>query len=257
MKIAVLIKEVPDTYGERRVDLATGLVDRSVAGPILDDTSERALEVALQHAAAAPGVEISIVTMAPAGSGGTLRRALAMGADDAIHIVDDDLAGADLTLTAEVLGAAVRAGGFDLVIGGNSSTDGGTGVLPAMLAEVLDWPQLTWLDDIQIHDDRVSGLRATDGGTFRVSATLPAVASVTERVAEPRLPTFKGIMSAKKKPISTLGLADLGIAVAPEAPRSIVINIAERPPRSAGVKVVDSGSGGTDLAGYLTRNGLV
>lgn len=257
MKIVVLIKEVPDTWGERRISLETGLVEREASAPVLDEIDERAVEAALAFADAHPGTEVAVVAMAPASAVATIRKALAMGATSALHVVDDALCGADLLLTAEVLAAAIRRVGFDLVLAGNLSTDGGGGVIPAMVAELLDTPQLTGLSTLEITDDAVSGDRVSDAGTMRVSAPLPAVVSVTEAMPEGRFTTFKGIMAAKKKPFETVDAGDLGIAPEDAATaRYIMLSVAERPPRQAGTKIVDEGDAGERLAAFLLAEGV-
>jgi len=257
MKIVVLIKEVPDTWGERRLDLETGLTDRAGSAAVLDEIDERAVEAALAYADAHAGTEVVVVTMAPASATVTVRKALAMGATSAVHVVDDTLRGADLVLTAEVLAAAIRRTGFDLVIAGNLSTDGGGGVLPAMVAELLRVPQLTALSSLEVSDDAVSGDRMSDAGTMRVCATLPAVVSITEAMPEGRFTTFKGIMAAKKKPYETLDAAELGVEVEdPAVARYIMLTVAERPPRAAGIKIVDEGDAGEKLAAFLVAEGV-
>ena len=257
MKIVVLVKEVPDTWGDRRLDLETGLADRAASEAVLDEIGERSLEVALSYADAHPGTEVAVVSMAPATATTTVRKALAMGAGSAVQIVDDALHGADYVLTAEVLAAAIRRTGFDLVVAGNLSTDGTGGVVPAMVAELLGVPQLTALTSVEIAEDAVSGSRASDAGTMTVSAPLPALVSITEALPDARFPNFKGIMAAKKKPFETVSLEDLGIdAEDPQAARSIVVSLAQKPPREAGVKIVDDGDGGQKLAEFLVSNRL-
>ncbi len=258
MKIIVLVKEVPDTYGDRKLSLETGLADRGASETVLDEIGERALEVALSYADKNPDAEIVVLSMAPEGSAATVRKGLAMGAGSAVHVADEGLVGADLGLTAEVLAAAVKRTGFDLVIAGNLSTDGSGGVIPAMVAELLDVPNLTSLTSLEIGESSVSAERASDGATMRVSAELPAVVSITERFPDARFPNFKGIMAAKKKPFETLTLADLGIE--PEdsgASRSIVLALSEKPPRQAGTKIIDEGDAGEKLAEFLVQNRLV
>jgi electron transfer flavoprotein beta subunit len=258
MKIIVLVKEVPDTYGERKLDLETGLADRGASEAVLDEISERALEVALSYADSAGDVEVVVLSMAPESATATIRKGLAMGAASAVHVVDDSLAGADLGLTARTLAAAIRRTGFDLVITGNLSTDGSGGVLPAMLAELLEVPNATALSSVEIAADSVSGTRAADDGNMRVSAPLPAVISITEALPDARFPNFKGIMAAKKKPFETLSATDLEIEPADvSVAASIMTGIAEKPPRSAGVKITDEGDGGTKIAEYLIANRLV
>lgn len=258
MRIVVLVKEVPDTWGDRKLNLETGLADRSASERVLDEIGERSLEVALSYADQNAGTEVVVVSMAPAESAATVRKGLAMGAHSAVQVADEQLVGADLGLTAEVLAAAVSRTGFDLVIAGNLSTDGSGGVMGAMVAELLDVPNLTALTSVQIEDGRVSGERASDGATMRVSAELPAVISITEALPDARFPNFKGIMAAKKKPFETLTLADLGVE--PEdhsASRSIVLALSEKPPRQAGTKIVDEGDAGEKLAEFLVQNRLV
>jgi len=257
MRIVVLVKEVPDTYGDRTLSLETGLADRGASDRVLDEIGERALEVALTYADKTPGTEVMVVSMGSEASSASVRKGLAMGAASAVQVIDDALLGADLGLTAEVLAAVVRRVGFDLVIAGNQSTDGSGGMVPSMIAEILDVPSATSLSAVEIGAEVVEGVRASDGATLQVSAALPAVISITEALPDARFPNFKGIMAAKKKPFDTLSLADLGVeAEAPEASRSIMIALAEKPPRAAGVKIVDDGDAGEKLAEFLIQNRL-
>ncbi|WP_341955512.1 electron transfer flavoprotein subunit beta/FixA family protein [Microbacterium sp. LWH13-1.2] len=258
MKIFVLVKEVPDTYGDRKLDLETGLADRGAGDVVLDEITERALEVALSHADKTEGTEVVALAMAPAGSTASVRRALAIGAGSAVHIADEQLAGADLGLTAEVLAAAIRRAEPDLVITGNLSTDGSGGVMAAMLAEHLGWAQATALTSVEITPEGISGTRGADAGAQPVSASLPAVISITEALPDARFPNFKGIMAAKKKPLEVLTLDDLGVSADPAAaPRTIMTSVAEKPPRAAGVKIVDEGDAAEKLVEYLVQNRLV
>jgi electron transfer flavoprotein beta subunit len=257
MKIAVLVKEVPDTYGQRRIVLDTGLVDRTTGENVADEIGERALEAALTVREGVPDSTVTVVSMGPAGLQQTLRKLLAMGADSALHITDDGLVGADLTLTAEVLAAALRRLGPDLVLAGNLSTDGTGGVLPAMLAEHLDFAQLSYLATLELAGTTVRGTRVSDAGTGELEAELPAVVSISEALPDPRFPSLKGILAAKKKPIETVSAAELGVDAADEeSARSIVIAARERPPRGAGVKIVDEGDGGRRAAEFLIERGL-
>lgn len=258
MRIIVLIKEVPDTYGDRKLDLETGLADRAASDRVLDEIGERALEVALSYADANPGTEVVAVSMAPAESVTSVRKALAMGASSAVQITDDALHGADLGVTARVLAAAISREPYDLVITGNLSTDGAGGVLPAMIAELLGVAQATALSAVEIAPDGVRGTRPIDGGTATVSASYPAVISITEALPDARFPNFKGIMAAKKKPLETLTAADLGVDLSvAAAPQAILTVVGERPPRGAGVKITDEGDAGEKLAAYLIENRLV
>lgn len=257
MKIIVLVKEVPDTYGARKLSLESGLADRAASDPVLDEIGERALEVALAYADGHPDTDVVLMTMGPETAGNSLRKGLALGAASAVHVMDERLAAADLGLTAEVLASAIERTGFDLVIAGNVSTDGSGGVIPAMIAEHLDVPNVTSLTFVEITTNAVSGTRATEYGVEAITAALPAVISVTEALPEARFANFKGIMAAKKKPVEILAAVDLGVD--PEAQgnaRSIVVAIAERPPRNSGIKIVDEGDAGQQLADFLVQNRL-
>lgn len=258
MHIVVLLKEVPDTYGDRHISLETGLVDRAASDRVADEVTERAVELALTLQASHPDTRVTALCMGPASAETALRKALAMGADDAVHITDDTLLGADLTLTAEVIAAAIRTLTPDLVLAGNTSTDGGGGVMAAMLAEHLGYAQATSLAEVALHDDGVHGVRTTESGRATIHAPLPAVVSITDALPDARFPAFKGIMAAKKKPLVTMSAADLDADVRGErAPRAIVIAADRRPPRTAGVLVTDDGEGGRMLAEYLISEKLV
>lgn len=257
MKIAVLLKEVPDTYGERVLNLETGLADRGASEAVLDEIGERALEVALTYADSNPGTEITVLSMGPETATATLRKGLAMGAATAVHVFDEALLGADLSLTAETLAAALRNEPYDLILTGNLSTDGNGGLLPAMLAEHLGLAHLTNLKNVDLDAGTVSGTRVVDSGSVKVSAPLPAVVSITEALPTGRFPNFKGIMASKKKPLQTITASELGVNVADETiGRSIVIGIAQRPAREAGTKIIDEGTAAEQLVEFLVANRL-
>lgn len=258
MKIVVLVKEVPDTYADRKLSLETGLADRGATESVLDEISERSLEVALSYADGHDNTEVTIITMAPESASATVRKGLALGAESAVHVVDEGLLGADSMLTAEVLAAAIRRAPFDLVISGNLTTDGAGGIVPAAIAEHLNVAHLTGLNEVTISADTVSGMRPVDGGIQAVSADLPAVISITEALPDARFPNFKGIMAAKKKPIEILSLVDLGVNPDdPEVARNIMLTVAERPPRSGGIKVIDDGEAAGALVDFLADNRLI
>jgi len=257
VRIIVLIKEVPDTYGERHLNLQTGLVERASAERVLDEICERTVEAALVIAEANPDTHIIVVSMGPATATDAIRKALAMGADEAVHVVDDALAGADVMVTAQVLAAVVRRREADLVMTGNASTDSSAGVMGALLAELLGLPQATFLSSIASDGTTVRGTRATDTGIATVEADLPAVVSITEALPDPRFPGLKGIMAAKKKPVETLTASDLGVDTAGvEAAYAINISVAARPARTGGTTVHDEGDAGAQLAEFLIANQL-
>jgi len=255
VKIVVLVKEVPDTYEPRRLDLATGLLDRAASDAVVDEINERALEVALQVKDSAKDTEIVAIAMGPAEAKDGLKKALQMGADRAVHILDDALAGSDALATARVLAAAVAREQPHLVLAGNESTDGRGGIVPAMIAELLGLPLAGSLGSVEIDQNAIRGTRTTDVEITTVAAALPAVVTVTEKSAEARFPSFKGVMAAKKKPTDVVTASALGVAP-PEA-RTVMRTTAERPARAAGTTIEDDGSGGTQLAEWLLARGLV
>lgn len=256
MKIVVLVKQVPDTYEDRKLDLSSGLLNRDASDIVPDEINERALESALRYKDSQKGAEIVVLTMGPESAIKTLRKMLAMGADSAIHVVDDALAGSDMGQTARVLAAAIRRGGFDLVLAGNESTDGRGGVVPAMVAEILGLPLLPSLDTVELDAGSVYGICSIDGGSLSVRAPLPAVVSVTERSAEARFPNFKGIMMAKRKPVESVDRSSLGLGDAVAAV-SVVGSATKRPMRAAGTKIVDDGTAAQELAVFLASNRLI
>jgi electron transfer flavoprotein beta subunit len=258
MKIVVLVKQVPDTYEERQLDADSGRIVREGADLVLDEINERALEVALSHKDKNKETEVVLLTMGPAEAADALRKGLSMGADSAVHVVDDELAGSDLQWTAEVLAAALTRTGFDLVIAGNESTDGRGGMIPAMIAEHLRVPHLTSLNTAVLSATTIRGERGTESGAMVVEAVLPAVVSVTERSPEARFPGFKGIMTAKRKPVVTLSLGDLGTDPASSGSgRSAVRSALKRPARTAGKKVIDEGNAAAELVEFLVAERVI
>ncbi|MDJ0355548.1 electron transfer flavoprotein subunit beta/FixA family protein [Paenarthrobacter sp. PH39-S1] len=275
MKIVVLVKQVPDTAEERKLDLTTGLLDRDAGDSVVDEINERALEVALRVKDANKSTEVVVMTMGPDGATQALRKALSMGADSGVHILDDSLAGADTKRTAAALAAGLKVTGFDIVLAGNESTDGRGGVVPAMVAEHLALPLLGSLVSAEITEGAVRGVRQGEGGTLNVHAALPAIVTVTESSAEARFPNFKGILTAKRKPVTTLSVADLGSADLGSAElggagltgfgpgadarvgSTVIVSTTERTARAAGRKIVDDGTAATELAEFLVANRLV
>jgi electron transfer flavoprotein beta subunit len=260
VKIIVCVKHVPDAAADRTFT-EDGTTDRASVDSLLSELDEYAVEQALRIAeSGGTDAEISYLTVGPDDARDALRKALAMGGDSAIHVSDEDIEGSDAFGTSLVLARAIERHGFDLVLCGMASTDGTMGVVPAMLAERLGVPAVTRLEELTVEDGTVSGRREGDGATVRVQGALPAVVSVTDRSGDARYPSFKGIMAAKKKPVETLDLADLGIdpaMVGRGGARSAVDTTARRPPRTKGEIVVDEGAGGAGLAAFLTAKKFV
>jgi len=260
MNIVVLVKQVPDTYSERKLSESDFTLDRDSADAVLDEINERAVEAALQLQEAHGG-EVTVVCMGPDRATDAIRKALSMGADKAVHLSDDGLRGSCAVQTAKALAKVIgTVGDVDLVIAGDESTDGASGAVPAMLADLLDLPQLTRARKVTIDGTSITVERETDDGLTTASADLPAVISVNEKINDPRYPSFKGIMAAKKKPVTTLTLADAGIdpsEVGLANATSTVLEASPRPPRAAGQKVDDEGTGGQKIAEYLVSQKIV
>ncbi|MFI8160738.1 electron transfer flavoprotein subunit beta/FixA family protein [Streptomyces microflavus] len=253
LRIVVCVKYVPDATGDRHFadDLT---LDREDVDGLLSELDEYAVEQALQIADGADDAEITVVTVGPEDAKDALRKALSMGADKAVHVEDDDLHGTDVIGTSLVLAKAVEKTGFDLVICGMASTDGVMGVLPALLAERLGVPQVTLLSEVAVNGGVVTGRRDGDTASEQLEASLPAVVSVTDQSGEARYPSFKGIMAAKKKPVESLDLDDLGLdadEVGLAGAWTAVDSATERPARTAGTIVKDEGEGGKQLAEFL------
>ncbi|MEV5561053.1 electron transfer flavoprotein subunit beta/FixA family protein [Nonomuraea wenchangensis] len=259
MKILVCVKQVPTAAEEPRFT-ADGTIDRGASDSQLSELDEYAIEQALKIAESGADAEITYLTVGPDSAKDTLRKALAMGGHSAIHIADDAVQGSDAPATALILAKAVDRHGFDLVMCGMASTDGAMGAVPVMLAEHLGVPAVTYLDEIRVEGTKVSGRRENENATLHLEAELPAVVSVTDRSGEARYPSFKGIMAAKKKPLESLSLADLGIdpaQVGLPAARSAVDSVTKRPPRTQGEIVTDEGDGGKRLAEFLTAKKFI
>jgi electron transfer flavoprotein beta subunit len=258
--IVVLVKQVPDTYSERKLTDGDHTLDRDSADAVLDEINERAVEEALLIKEASDG-EVTVVSVGPDRATEAIRKALSMGADKAIHVSDPALHGADVIQTAKVLAAAIgKVDGVDLVIAGNESTDGVAGAVPAILAELLGYPQLTHARKVSVDGSAIKVERETSDGIIHLEANLPAVVSVGEKINEPRYPSFKGIMAAKKKPVDTLTVADLGLAadeLGLASAWSKVLEASPKPPRQAGQKVADEGDGGVKVAEYLVSQKLI
>lgn len=259
MKIAVCVKQVPDTWAEKTLRPEDSTLDREAPDGVLNELDEYAVEEALQIAEAHGG-EVTVVSMGPARAAETVRKALSMGADAGIHVQDDALHGSDAIATSAVLAAALEGKGFDLIIFGSESTDARMSVIPAMVAERLGVAQLTFAQRVSVSGSDVTIERVTDYGFDTITASMPAVVSVVEKINEPRYPSFKGIMAAKKKPVETLGVSELGLdvaAVGQAAAWSAVEDFAARPPKPAGTVVADEGEGGARIASYLTEQKFI
>ena len=265
MNIVVCVKYVPDATADRKFE-ADNTVDRDGVPGLLSELDEYAVEQALQiKEKAGDDTEVTALTIGPAEAADAVRKALQMGADKGVHVADDAVAGSDALATSKVLAAAIKKLGsespVDLVVCGMASTDGGMSVVPAMLAERLDLPQVTFASVVESQGNQFRIKRDGDTATEVIGATAPLVLSVTDQSGEARYPSFKGIMAAKKKPLDSWTLADLGVdagEVGLSAAWTAVENTEARPPRTQGEIVTDEdGSGAKALVDFLASKKFI
>ncbi|CAN5853414.1 electron transfer flavoprotein subunit beta/FixA family protein [soil metagenome] len=261
MRIICPVKRVPDTAADKKI-ADDNTVDRDASEPVLNANDEWSIEEAMRIKERGDA-EVVALCMGPDSAQTTVRKALSYGLDAAIQVTDDAIAGSDAYQTAKVLAAALADEEFDLVIMGNQSSDARTTLVPAMVAEFLNIPSLTYCKKLEIDGDTVRAERETPTGHQVVEAKLPVLVSVVEAINEPRYPSFKGIMAAKSKPLTTKALADIGVdagEVGIDNATTQVLEIEPRPPKQAGEKVEDDGSGSVGasaLADFLAQQKLI
>ena len=259
LRIVVCVKYVPDATGDRRF-ADDNTTDRDSVDGLLSELDEYGVEQALKISEASGDAEVTVLTVGPDDAKDALRKALSMGADKAVHVNDDDIHGTDVIGTSAILAKAIEKTGYDLVVCGMASTDGTMGIVPALLAERLGVPQVTLLSEVSVEGGTVKGRRDGDAATELLEASLPAVVSVTDQSGEARYPSFKGIMAAKKKPVESLDLDDLGIEadeVGLAGAWTAVDSATARPARTAGTIVKDEGEGGKQLAEFLASQKFI
>ena len=249
MKIVVCVKQVPDLQSDR--SMAGGRLGRG-EDDVLNELDEYAVEAAVALAESLGGT-VTAVTMGPSDADDALRRALQVGADDALHVADDALAGADVGVTARVLAAAVRhleeGGPIDLVVTGMATMDSLTSMLPDALAAALGLPALTLAAEVECDGTRARITRTIGDHTEVLSAPLPLLLSVTDQANEPRIPNFAAMKAARRRTVRTVGLAELGLDDV--RPATAVLTAVPRPPRAPGTIISDTGDGGARLAAFL------
>ncbi|HEU5129998.1 MAG TPA: electron transfer flavoprotein subunit beta/FixA family protein [Glycomyces sp.] len=258
MNIVVLVKQVPDSGLARQLD-AQLRVDRNGANNVMGELDEYAVEAALQLKEAHGG-EVTVLTLGPDQATETVRKTLAMGADKALHISDEAVAGSDALATSKILAAALGRLEWDLVIAGAESTDSGMGVMAHLLAARTGAAAATGVRKIELDGDAVTVEHQRDDGYDVLSAKLPAIVSVWDTINTPRYPSLKGIMAAKRKSVETLTVADLGIdpgEVGAGAAATEVLTATDRPERTAGQIVTDEGDGGRRLAEFLAAEKFI
>jgi electron transfer flavoprotein beta subunit len=254
MRIAVCVKQVPE--GSKRLDPATKRLDRSGEGA-LNPFDAHAVEEALRVKERAGDGEVVVLTMGPAKAGDALRKALAMGADRSVHVADEGAAGSDLVATSAVLAAALARQEPDLVLFGQQAADSDGAVLWAAVAERLGRPVISQVAELTLADGKVRGKRQTEFGYDVIEAPLPAVIAVSDAVNEPRYPSLKGIMGAKKKPQEELSLAELGVEAGESGSRTTVLALNEPPPRGDSRTIEDDGNAAEQIVAYLEEKRLL
>lgn len=255
MNIVVTVKQIPDPNLDPELD-GTRLKREGVAA-VMDEGDEFGVEAALQLAEAGEGNEVTAVSMGPEGAQEAVRKALSMGADRGILISDDALEGADALATAKTLAAAIKQNPFDLVLCAVESTDGYSGIVPQMLSELLEVPNFTFATELEVSEGKIKIHRQTEAGYDVLEGELPAVVTVTAGANEPRYPSFKGIVGAKKKPLDQLSVSDLGLSPDDVAATQSVENLEDAPSRGAGEIVEDEGDGGVRIADFLAEKKVI
>ena len=260
MNIVVCVKYVPDAQSELTFNESDNTTTRVGVDGLLSELDEYAIEAGLKLAESAAGGSeestVTVLTVGPDRAADAVKKALQMGAHKGVHVNDEAIHGSDAPATSLILAEAIKKiGSPDLILTGMASTDGTMGVVPAMLAERLGLPQVTFASELTVEGGTVTIRRDGDVASETIAASLPALVSVTDQINEPRYPSFKGIMAAKKKPVETWSLADIGLdagSVGLDAAWTKVESFAQRPPRAHGQIVNDEGDGGTRLAGFLS-----
>ena len=215
MKICVLVKEVPDAAVEKRIDPSTGRMDRS-GEKNLNPYDTHAIEAAMQirEGGNAEVEEIVAVTMGPESAARALHKAVSLGADRSVHLTDAALAGSDVAATGYALSKALESEQPDLVLLGQQSDDGECYTIGAVVADYLHMPSLTQVIQLDVEDGALRCERQAEYGYDTVQVKLPAVISVGDAINEPRYPSLKAIMGARKKPLEQMASADIGIDAA-------------------------------------------
>ncbi len=260
MKIAVCVKEVPDTTAEKRIDPSTFRLVRTEGDRMLNEFDKYAVEEAIRLKEAGTADEVILVSLGPETAVESLRQALAMGADRLVLVSDPAAAGSDYLGTARALAKAIDETGAELVLLGAEATDARSGVLTATLGEVSGRTWVTSANSIAVNGSSITIERQSDDGVDTVEAPLPAVVSVTKAINEPRYPSLKGIMGAKKKPQDVKSLGDIGLAasdVGDAGAKTKVVGVETPPARTAGVVVTDEGNGAQQILDFLIDKKLV
>jgi electron transfer flavoprotein beta subunit len=242
VKICVLVKEVPDAAVQKRIDPSTGRMDRG-GEKNLNPYDTHAIEAAMQvrEGGAAEVSEIVAVTMGPSSAVRALHKAVSLGADRSVHLSDDALAGSDVAATGYALARTLERESPDLVLLGQQSDDGECYTIGAVVADHLKMPSLTQVIKMDVADGKLTCERQAEYGYDTVEVQLPAVISVGDAINEPRYPSLKAIMGAKKKQLDTVAIGDVGIESdrVGEAGSRVVCGEFKAPPEKAGGTIIE------------------
>ena len=242
MKICVLVKEVPDAAVEKRIDSSSKRIDRS-GEKNLNPFDTHAIEAAMQvkEGGAVDVEEVVAVTMGPESAFRALHKSVSLGADRSVHLTDEALAGSDVCATGYALAKVLEAESPDLVLLGQQSDDGECYTIGAVVADHLRMPSLTQVIKIDVEDAKLRCERQAEYGYDTVSIELPAVISVGDAINEPRYPSLKAIMGAKKKPLEKLGIAEAGIDAAQIGAEGSRVDCGDfhDPPAKAGGEIIE------------------
>ena len=252
MKIAVCVKQVPEG-GHRRIDPSSMRLDRSGEGA-LNHFDANAVEEALRLKDATGDGEVVLVSMGPEKAADALRKALAMGGDRAVLVSDEAAAGSDLVATSRVLAAALEREQADLILFGQQADDSDGAVLWAAVAERLRAPVVSQVAELTLGEGKVTGKRQTEFGYDVIEAPLPAVVAVSDAINEPRYPSLKGIMGAKKKPFDTVTLSELGVEA---DSRTTVLALADPPSKGDARRIEDDGNAAQAIVEFLAEKRLI
>ena len=259
MKILVCVKEVPDASAPMRIDPQTFRLDRSVPGA-LNEFDTHAIEEALRVKEGSGEGEVVALLMGPPRAADSLRKALALGADRVVHVAEDSLAGSDLLATTKVLAAAAERESPDLVLFGQQGSDSDGAVLCASVAARVRLPLISQAASLELSDGKAKVKRQTEYGYDVIEAPLPCVIAVSDAINEPRYPSLKGIMGAKKKTQETLTISDLSISadeVGEGGSATEVYALGEPPPRGESRRIEDNGDAAQAILQYLTEKKLL
>jgi electron transfer flavoprotein beta subunit len=257
MKIAVCVKHVPETT--KRIDPSTMRLDRSGEGA-LNSFDANAIEEALRLKDSVGEAEVVLVSLGPERALDSLRKGLAMGADRAVLVTDAAAAGSDLVATSLALAKALERENADLILFGQQSSDSDGAVLWAAVADRLRRPLVSQASELTVADGKARVKRQTEFGYDVIEAPLPAVVAVSDAINEPRYPSLKGIMGAKKKPQDTVSAMDLGLdasQLGEAGSRTEVLALTDPPARGDTLKIEDDGSAAEKIVEFLAEKRLV